>query len=205
MTKQNNLKSKRLLDFLIVLPSCLVLLPLMGIIWVAIKLTSKGPALFRQPRIGKDGRQFTMLKFRTMRADINDSNLTKAVNTDGSSPALEKMKNDPRVTGVGKFLRKTSLDELPQLFNIIAGSMSLVGPRPLMVFMINMNDSRAQKRQSVLPGITGYWQISARDQNTSVESMYVYDLKYVEEVSAVTDIKIIIRTIPAVLFGGGAW
>jgi lipopolysaccharide/colanic/teichoic acid biosynthesis glycosyltransferase len=205
MTKQNNLKSKRLLDFLIVLPSCLVLLPLMGIIWVAIKLTSKGPALFRQLRIGKDGRQFTMLKFRTMRADINDSNITKTVNADGSLPALEKMKNDPRVTGVGKFLRKTSLDELPQLFNIIAGSMSLVGPRPLMVFMINMNDSRAQKRQSVLPGITGYWQISARDQNTSVESMYVYDLKYVEEVSAVTDIKIIIRTIPAVLFGGGAW
>jgi lipopolysaccharide/colanic/teichoic acid biosynthesis glycosyltransferase len=197
--------TKRLLDLMITIPLVIVLLPLMLIISLFIKLTSHGPILFRQSRIGKDGIPFMMLKFRTMRTDMPDANTNRKVSAESHSRSLVKMKVDPRVTSIGKILRRTSLDELPQLVNILGGTMSLVGPRPLIGFMINMDDPRSQQRQSVLPGITGLWQISAREQNLSVESMYPYDLKYVRELSIVSDLKILLRTIPAVLFGGGAW
>lgn len=190
---------KRSIDLLISIPLIIGLSPLFVLIWLAIKLTSRGPALFRQLRIGMNGVSFSFLKFRTMYLAAVDGVKTE-------DEQLLKLPHDPRVTPIGSFLRRTSLDELPQLFNVISGDMSLVGPRPLVATMYpSTDDPRANRRHSVPPGITGYWQTEARHLNTSIEMMYPYDFKYIDEASAVVDLKIILRTIPAILSGNGAW
>ena len=173
---------KRGFDILISVPAAIVLLPFMTIIAVIIRLSSKGPAIFRQKRAGKDGKSFIFYKFRTMRADVEPF---------GSSP---KSGSDPRLTRVGKFLREYSLDELPQLFNIIKGDMSVVGPRPLYLLQMPEWNERQKKRLCVKPGLTGLAQISGRGRITKEEKLEL-DVKYVETASLWGDIKIVLATI----------
>jgi len=154
----------------------------MAIIAVIIRLSSKGPAIFRQKRAGKDGKPFIFYKFRTMRADVEPF---------GSSP---RSGSDPRLTRVGKFLREYSLDELPQLFNIIKGDMSIVGPRPLYLLQMPEWNERQKKRLCVKPGLTGLAQVSGRGRITKEEKLE-FDVKYVETVSLRGDIKIVLATV----------
>jgi len=177
---------KRIVDIFIALPSVVILLPVFVVIFVAVKLTSKGPAIFKQDRTGLNGRPFIFYKFRTMRLDVDPF---------GPSP---KSGDDPRLTRIGRFLREHSLDELPQLFNVLIGEMSIVGPRPLYVSQIAEWDQRQKKRLLVKPGITGLAQISGRGRLTREEKLEL-DVKYVETASFLADIKIVIATIGQVL------
>jgi undecaprenyl phosphate N,N'-diacetylbacillosamine 1-phosphate transferase len=177
---------KRIFDIFIALPAVVILLPVFAVIFVAVKLTSKGPAIFKQDRAGLNGRPFIFYKFRTMRLDVDPF---------GPSP---KSSDDPRLTKIGRFLREHSLDELPQLLNVLKGGMSIVGPRPLYVSQIAEWDQRQKKRLLVKPGITGLAQISGRGQLTREEKLEL-DVKYVETTSFLTDIKIVIATIGQIL------
>jgi len=176
---------KRILDILISLSVIVVLLPVFAVITVAIKLSSKGPTIFKQQRAGKDGKPFVFYKFRTMKLNADPF---------GPSP---KSSEDPRLTKIGKLLREYSLDELPQLFNILKGDMSIIGPRPLYVSQIAEWDERQKKRLLVKPGLTGLAQISGRGEITREEKLEL-DVKYVETASFLTDIKIILATIAQV-------
>lgn len=160
----------------------LALLPVLIVVSVLIKLDSKGPVFFRQERIGKDGTKFEMFKFRSMYSDVNPY----AVNPISSS--------DNRITKVGKFLRKTSLDELPQLLNVLKGDMSLVGPRPEMEFIVNQYNDKHRERLKVKPGITGLWQLSG-DREVAIHENMEYDLFYVKKWSFFLDIAILFKTI----------
>ena len=179
--------NKRIFDIVASGLAILVLLPVFVVISIAIKLSGKGPAIFRQERAGKNGKPFIFYKFRTMRVDVEPF---------GSSP---KTGDDPRLTRVGKLLREYSLDELPQLFNILKGDMSIIGPRPLYVSQMAEWDERQKKRLLVKPGLTGLAQISGRGQLTREEKLEL-DVKYVETAGFLTDIKIILATI-AQVFG----
>jgi lipopolysaccharide/colanic/teichoic acid biosynthesis glycosyltransferase len=178
---------KRLFDVAVSLIAAVILSPLLLIIGAATKLSSKGPAVFKQERAGKDGKPFMFYKFRTMRVDVEPF---------GPSPKSGK---DPRLTKVGVFLREYSLDELPQLFNVLKGDMSIVGPRPLYLSQMAEWDNRQKKRLFVKPGLTGLAQISGRGQLTREEKLEL-DVKYVETANFLTDIKIILATI-AQVFG----
>jgi len=175
------------LDICISLPVIMILLPVFVVIAAAIRLSSKGPAIFKQQRAGKDGKPFLFYKFRTMKIDVDPF---------GPSP---KSGADPRLTKVGKFLREYSLDELPQLFNVLKGDMSIVGPRPLYISQMAEWDERQKKRLLVKPGLTGLAQVSGRGELTREEKLEL-DVKYVETVGFLTDIKIILATI-AQVFG----
>lgn len=177
---------KRGFDILVSLSALLLIWPLLAGIAIAIRLGSKGPALFRQQRAGKDGNPFIFYKFRTMKADADPF---------GPSPASGR---DPRLTKVGKLLREWSLDELPQLFNILKGDMSLVGPRPLYLSQIPEWNERQKKRLLVKPGLTGLAQISGRAEITREEKLE-FDAQYVETTSLIADTKIILATIARVL------
>jgi len=178
---------KRASDILIALPAVVILLPVFAVIFVAIKLTSKGPAIFKQERAGKNGRPFVFYKFRTMKVGVDPF---------GPSP---KSSDDPRLTRVGKFLREYSLDELPQVFNVLKGDMSIVGPRPLYISQMAEWDDQQRKRLLVKPGLTGLAQISGRGELTREEKLQL-DVEYVETVCLWLDIKIIFATI-AQVFG----
>ncbi|WP_234946150.1 sugar transferase [Agrococcus sp. Marseille-P2731] len=170
---------------------------------LAIKLDSPGPVLFRQQRVGRDGRTFDMLKFRTMRVDAEQQLAALMAQNDGSGP-LFKMRNDPRVTRVGGFLRKHSLDELPQFWNALKGDMSVVGPRPPLPHEATTYDGDVMRRLYLKPGITGLWQISGRSDLTWEQSVQL-DLRYVENWSVIEDLMIIIRTARVVLRPSGAY
>ena len=174
--------ARRILDLLISLSAIVILLPVFAVIVIAIRVSSKGAAVFKQQRAGKDGKPFTFYKFRTMKADVEPF---------GSSP---KSGDDPRLTKVGKFLREYSLDELPQLFNILKGDMSIVGPRPLYVSQMAEWNERQRKRLLVKPGLTGLAQISGRGGLTREEKLEL-DVKYVETANLRLDLKIILKTI----------
>jgi len=178
---------KRLIDLVLSLPAVVILLPIFAVIFVAIKLTSRGPAIFRQERAGKDGRPFVFYKFRTMKVGVDPF---------GPSP---KSGDDPRLTRVGKSLREYSLDELPQVFNVLKGDMSIVGPRPLYISQMAEWDEQQRKRLLVKPGLTGLAQISGRAELTREEKLQL-DVKYVETASLWLDIKIIFASI-AQVFG----
>jgi len=178
---------KRILDLLISLPTVMFLLPVFVITVIAIRVSSKGSAIFKQQRAGKDGKPFVFYKFRTMRPDVDPF---------GASP---KSGEDPRLTKVGMFLRQYSLDELPQLFNILKGDMSIVGPRPLYVSQMSEWNERQKKRLLVKPGLTGLAQISGRGELTREEKLEL-DVKYVETAGFLADIKIVLVTI-AQVFG----
>ncbi|GDX08789.1 UDP-phosphate galactose phosphotransferase [Verrucomicrobiota bacterium] len=174
------------------------------IIALAIKLTSKGPVIFRQARGGKNGRPFSMFKFRTMRTDA-EMQREELQRFNVMSGPVFKVENDPRVTAIGRFLRKTSLDELPQLFNVLLGDMSLVGPRPLPMYEVERIEATAHRRRlSMKPGITCLWQISGRNNVTSFDRWVALDLEYIDNWSPLLDVRILLKTIPVVLFGWGA-
>jgi len=178
-------------------------LPMLLVAWI-IKLTSPGPALFRQQRSGLNGRAFTMLKFRSMVTDAEQRKQELALLNEMSGPVF-KVTNDPRVTPVGRFLRKWSIDELPQLVNVLRGEMSLVGPRPLPVAEVARFDDLAHRRRlSVRPGLTCLWQISGRNDVTDFRDWVRLDLEYIDNWSLWLDLKILVWTIPVVLSAAGA-
>jgi lipopolysaccharide/colanic/teichoic acid biosynthesis glycosyltransferase len=177
--------TKRGLDIVFSALALLVLLPLLIAIGLVIRLGSKGPAIFRQERAGRNGKPFIFYKFRTMRGDVDPY---------GASP---KFGEDPRLTKVGKFLREYSLDELPQLFNILRGDMSVVGPRPLYLSQIPEWSERQKERLRVRPGLTGLAQISGRGRITKEEKLEL-DVRYVETSTVLGDIRIVLATIARV-------
>ncbi len=182
----------------------IVLSPLMALIALLIRLDSPGPAIFIQQRHGYHGRPFRLYKFRTMVVDAEAMLEELRAKHNEMDGAAFKMKNDPRVTRIGRYLRKSSLDELPQLFNVLRGDMSLVGPRPLSAADYHLiTDVSHLRRFSVLPGLTCYWQISGRNL-LSFEEWMELDLKYVDNFRLLEDLKILLATIPAVLKGSGA-
>jgi exopolysaccharide biosynthesis polyprenyl glycosylphosphotransferase len=195
---------KRPFDFagalLVLIPGCVLFI----LIAVLIKLTSRGPVLFRQQRAGLNGRPFTMYKFRTMVVDAEQRKHELAALNEMSGPVF-KVTNDPRVTPIGKILRRASIDEFPQFFNVLRGEMSLVGPRPLPVDEVKRFDDFAHRRRlSVKPGLTCLWQVSGRNNVTDFKDWVRLDLEYIDNWSIWLDLKIIWRTIPVVLGGIGA-
>jgi lipopolysaccharide/colanic/teichoic acid biosynthesis glycosyltransferase len=195
--------AKRGIDLAGALTALLLLSPLLGLCALSIKLDSAGPVFFRQPRRGRRGRIFSMLKFRTMvdGAAGMQGQLAHLNEVDGP---VFKIREDPRLTRVGKFLRRYSIDELPQLVNIVKGEMSLVGPRPLPVEEVDMSDPVQIERLSVSPGLTCYWQINGRS-DVSFDEWMRMDLEYIRRRSVAEDLKIIVRTLPAVCKGDGAY
>jgi lipopolysaccharide/colanic/teichoic acid biosynthesis glycosyltransferase len=173
---------KRGLDIIVSLSALIILSPILVVIALTTRLSSRGPAVFKQQRAGRNGKPFVFYKFRTMKVDVD---------TYGPSPKSEK---DPRLTKAGKILREYSLDELPQLFNILKGDMSVVGPRPLYLSQICEWSERQKKRLLVRPGLTGLAQISGRGQMSREEKLEL-DVKYVETASFLADIKIILATV----------
>ena len=192
---------KRLFDLACAAPLALVTLPLMTCIAVAIRLSSPGPVLFRQRRIGVNGRPFTLVKFRSMVPDA-EARLEALRALNETSGAAFKLRNDPRVTRVGRFIRRTSIDELPQFWNVLRGEMSIVGPRPLPA-ETDQFQRRHLRRLSVKPGITCTWQVSGRS-SIGFDRWMELDLAYIDSWSLWQDVKILARTIPAVLIGRGA-
>ena len=189
---------KRLIDITCSFVGILVLSPLFIIIAIIIKFTSKGPVFFSQKRVGKYGREFDMYKFRSMVVNAEELKEKLAAQNEMSGPMF-KMKDDPRVTKVGKFIRKTSIDELPQLWNVLKGDMSLVGPRPSLPKEVAQFEGWMYKRLEVKPGLTCYWQVSGRN-NIEFDEWMRLDIKYVEERSFWIDMKLIFKTV-FVLFG----
>jgi len=173
------------------------------IISILIKIDSSGPIFFKQIRIGKDRKQFTIYKFRTMKIR-NESRNESVMHLNEASGPVFKIKNDPRLTDLGKILRKFSLDELPQLINVFKRDMNLVGPRPLPDYEVEeMDDKFSLERHRVRPGITGLWQVSERENISSFENWIKLDLYYINNWSLILDAKIILKTISIILFGRG--
>ena len=195
--------AKRTFDVVIAVSALVVLSPVLAIFAGAIKLDSPGPVLFNQQRVGRHGVLFGVLKFRTMVQNAEELKAGLANTNEGAGP-LFKMKFDPRVTRVGKLLRSTSLDEIPQLWNVIRGEMSLVGPRPALASETAAWNDDLYGRLRVRPGITGMWQVSGRS-GTTFEEYTRLDLFYVDNWSLVVDLTILVRTIPAVLKSDGAY
>jgi lipopolysaccharide/colanic/teichoic acid biosynthesis glycosyltransferase len=178
--------------------------PLLVLAAIAIKLESAGPVFFIQQRVGLSKRRFRMIKFRTMSADAEVRMKDIEHLNEKSGTPIFKIRNDPRITRVGKWLRKTSVDELPQLFNVLLGDMSIVGPRPLSVRDATRMEKAWQKRRfSVKPGLTCLWQVSGRS-NLSFEQWMELDLEYIDRWSLGLDASILLRTIPAILLARGA-
>jgi lipopolysaccharide/colanic/teichoic acid biosynthesis glycosyltransferase len=201
----------RALDIAVGGIALLLLSPVMILIAIAIRITSPGPALFRQVRVGYLGSEFVMFKFRTMYRDNDDAihrafvtaMLTEGEPTSPSEEGIFKLTDDPRVTRIGAFLRRSSLDELPQLLNVLRGNMSLVGPRPALPWEIRLFKPEAMVRFQVKPGLTGLWQVSGRSTLT-MQQAFQLDTQYVSRRSLRLDLAILIRTIPVVLMGRGA-
>ncbi|MGG7058155.1 sugar transferase [Clostridium tertium] len=190
--------SKRILDFICSLLGLIVLSPVLLIVAILIKLESKGPIVFSQKRVGLNGDEFKMYKFRSMVVNAEKLKVKLAKQNEMSGPMF-KMKDDPRVTKVGRFIRKTSIDELPQLINVLKGDMSLVGPRPSLPKEVEKFEPWMLDRLSVKPGLTCYWQVSGRN-NIDFEDWMKLDLQYVEDRSFLLDLKLIFKTL-FVLFG----
>lgn len=194
---------KRLIDIVGSGLLILLCLPFFAITALAIKINSKGPVIYRQARLGKNGKAFKMLKFRSMHERADDL-LEQLEQKNEVAGIAFKMKNDPRVTKVGRFIRKYSIDELPQLFNVLKGDMSLVGPRPPLPYEVEKYGDWEWRRLEVLPGITGLWQVSGRS-DLSFQQWMRLDIYYIENWSIGLDIKIMLKTIPCVLKGEGAY
>lgn len=193
---------KRLIDLTGALVAIVVFMPFMAGAALAIKLTSPGPVLFRQKRGGHGGKPFVVYKFRTMCIDA-EARKAELLQFNERSGVAFKMKRDPRVTPVGRLLRKTSIDELPQLFNVLKGDMSLVGPRPLPVDEEKAYQTWHYRRLDVKPGLTGLWQVSSRD-DSDFDKWVRLDLEYIERHGFWFDVWLLLKTIPAVLFRRGA-
>lgn len=198
-----NLVLKRVMDLTLVLLAAPIVLPLAAVIGWAIRYDSPGPAIFKQRRVGKDGRLFTAYKFRTMvvDAEARKAELTALNEADGP---IFKIRDDPRMTRLGRFLRRASLDELPQLWNVARGEMSLVGPRPPTPEEVAQYDDWHKRRLEVTPGLTGLWQVLGRS-DTSFDEMVRLDIYYAENWSPGMDVRIMLQTLPVVLSGKGAY
>ncbi|MDE7023156.1 MAG: sugar transferase [Ligilactobacillus sp.] len=194
---------KRFFDVILSLSGLLVLSLLFLIIAAFVKFCDGGPVLYTQERVGKDGRRFKIYKFRSMYVDA-DKLLEKLKEKNEVTGPMFKMKNDPRITSVGRFLRKTSLDELPQLWNVLRGDMSLVGPRPPLPREVANYSKYDLQRLWVIPGITGLWQATERN-NVGFEEMVELDLEYIKKRSLLFDAKIILLTIIAIIHPNGAY
>jgi len=204
-------RAKRLLDLAIAIPLLLPLGVITAILAVCIRLDSKGPVFFRQRRVGQFGVEFNLLKFRSMHVDIDDSlhraayrrlmQGEKLAEGDGEG-SVYKLTNDPRITRVGRFIRKTSLDELPQLWNVVRGEMSLVGPRPPLAYEVEMYRERDLLRLSGKPGITGPWQVSGRSR-VPFRQMVEMDIAYLRRQSLWEDIKLMLITLPVLCTSRG--
>jgi exopolysaccharide biosynthesis polyprenyl glycosylphosphotransferase len=194
---------KRVSDIVFVSLGLLALAPLLALIALAVKLDSPGPVFYGQLRVGKDGRQFRMLKFRSMVVNAEKRLEDLLAHNEATGP-LFKMRRDPRVTRVGRFIRRWSLDELPQLFNVLRGEMSLVGPRPPLPSEIAKYEDWQLGRLRAVPGVTGLWQVSGRSE-VPFHDMVRLDLHYIRNWSLSLDVEILLRTIPAVLTSRGAY
>lgn len=194
--------AKRLFDIAVAATLLALLSPMLLAVAILIKLTSRGPVFFRQRRSGLYGREFNMLKFRSMVENAEALKQSLMAQNERSGPAF-KMKNDPRVTLIGHFIRKFSIDEFPQFINVLLGDMSIVGPRPAIPSEVAQYEPWQRRRLSVRPGITCGWQVSGRDNVGFEEWMYL-DMRYIDHWSFFEDIKIILKTVPVVLTGRGA-
>lgn len=194
---------KRAIDIICSLLAIIVLSPIMIITALSIVIESPGNPIFSQERVGKDGKIFKMYKFRSMCLDA-EKKLKKLQKKNEADGPVFKIKDDPRVTRVGHFIRKYSIDELMQLFNILKGDMTIIGPRPALPNEVAEYDDFAKLRLKVKPGLSCYWQISGRS-NISFDEWMQLDVKYINEMSLLTDIKILFLTIPAILKGDGAY
>jgi lipopolysaccharide/colanic/teichoic acid biosynthesis glycosyltransferase len=197
------LAAKRVLDVIGAIVLLVLVSPVMVLAAAAVKLASRGPVFFAQERAGKDGEPFVMYKFRTMRVGAEDDVDFLRHRNYQNGPVF-KLPEDPRLTSVGKFLRRSSIDELPQLFNVLRGDMSLVGPRPLWLPEAQRTTGAAKLRTLVRPGLTCLWQISGRSE-LSYEQWILLDLYYLRSRSLLLDMLIIAQTVPAVLSGHGAY
>ena len=198
---------KRALDVAVAAAALTLLAPLLLLLVAAVRVTSKGPAIFRQERIGRHGQRFTVYKFRTMTVGADDARQRelnrRELAGELGSQEVYTLEADPRITPVGSVLRRTSLDELPQLVNVLTGDMSLVGPRPSLEWEVELFEDRYRRREEVRPGITGLWQVSGR-RTIDMRGMLELDLEYVDRQSLWLDLQILARTVPAVLSSKGA-
>ncbi len=203
ISKKVYIKIKRVIDVILASVALILLSPLFAIIAIAIKIDSKGPVFFAHKRIGKNGKIIKLYKFRSM--VINAEELIKSFTPEQMKEYKEnyKLTNDPRITKVGKFLRKTSLDELPQLINIINGDLSIIGPRPVIADELEKYGTNKDKFLSVTPGLTGYWAANGRS-NTTYEQRMEMELYYIDNLSLKMDIKVFFKTILSVVKKEGA-
>lgn len=208
VSKENNNKKiyytiKRILDVMLATIALIILSPFFLLIGIIIKLDSKGPIFFTHNRIGKNGKPFKMYKFRTMYQNAQEmiNNFTEEQMKEWKENY--KLKNDPRITKIGNILRKTSLDELPQIWNIIKGDLSIIGPRPVIDEELEKYGSNKEKFLSITPGLTGYWQANGRSDTTYEERMEM-ELYYVDHISWKLDVKIFFKTIVSVIKKEGA-
>lgn len=204
--------AKRALDVTASAVGLVLLSPVLLVVAIAVRVDSSGPAIFAQRRLGKNGRPFTFYKFRSMcdgcDSDMHRSYVSRLIKSQseelkGASGSY-KLDRDPRITRVGRILRRTSLDELPQLYNVLRGEMSLVGPRPPLAYEVELYTARHMRRLEATPGMSGLWQVSGRT-NTTFEQMVDLDLAYIDNWSLALDLEILLRTISVVLDRGGAW
>lgn len=195
--------TKRTFDFLASLAGLILLSPVYLIVALAVKLESKGPIFFSQIRIGKDGAPFRMYKFRSMQINA-EAQLEDLLKKNEATGAMFKIKDDPRITRVGKFIRHTSLDELPQLWNVVNGSMSLVGPRPCLPSEYEAYSEYDKQREYVKPGCTGLWQVSGRSA-VGFNEMVELDLSYIQNRSILHDLEILFRTVKVVFKPNSAY
>ena len=198
-----NLALKRAADLIFATLLLVLTLPLMLVMALLIKLDSSGPAVFRQTRVGRGGRPFTVFKFRTMHQDAEQRQEELTGLNEASGP-LFKIKQDPRRTRLGRFLRRTSIDELPQLYNVLRGEMSMIGPRPALPSEVQQYQAWHVKRLETWPGLTGLWQVSGRSE-LSFDEMVLLDIYYIENWSPLLDLKIALKTIPCLVVGTGAY
>ncbi len=204
--KKGYLVAKRLIDIIGSIVGVVLTIPFIFVVGIAIKLEAKSlkaKVFFVQERVGKDGKLFKMIKFRSMQEDAEEQ-LKNLLHKNEVKGAMFKMKNDPRVTRVGKFIRKTSIDELPQFFNILIGDMSLVGPRPPLIREVVQYSEKDKARLLVKPGITGLWQVTVRN-NADFDVMVSLDLEYIKKIGLKIDIKILFNTILVMIHPNGAY
>ncbi len=196
---------KRTLDLLLVVPALILLAPLFAVVALAIRLHDGGPVLFWQRRVGRDGAEFAFPKFRSMRVDAEavQAQLLSA-NQHGQAGVTFKMKRDPRITPVGRWIRRTSIDELPQLWSVLCGTMSLVGPRPPLVSEVSRYSMEDRQRLSVVPGLTCIWQVNGRSEVPFPQQVQM-DLDYIRQASLGADLRLLLQTLPAVIRGRGAY
>lgn len=203
-TVKNSYRLKRLLDIVVSLAALVALSPVFLVTALAIRICSPGPVFFAQTRVGRYGRHFKFYKFRSMYIDAEERKSQLMANNQSADGVIFKMKNDPRITPIGKFIRRMSIDELPQLVNVLKGDMALVGPRPPVPSEVKEYTLEDRKRLNVIPGITCIWQVSGRSDIPFHEQVRL-DKEYIQHNGVWTDIKLLFKTVPAILTGKGAY